>query len=127
MVYKMHQSADDIVGFHMSGRLTDEDYKNVFVPELEKAIAEWGHISLLLEFEDFHGWNAHALWDDFRVGVKHRNALKRIAMVGDKRWEEWMAKLAKYFTTAQVKYFEHARDHRAWIWLREQEEAQTQV
>ena len=123
MIYKMHQSAGDILGFHISGKLTDEDYKDVFVPELEKAITQAGNISLLLELEDFQGWDAHAMWDDFKVGLKYRNALTRIAVAGDRRWEEWMAKLLKYFTKAEVKYFEHARDHSAWIWLQEREGA----
>jgi len=72
--------------------------------------------------EDFHGWDAHALLDDFQVGLKYNDAIVRIAMVGDRKWEEWMAKLLKVFVKAEVKYFEHARDHRAWIWLREQDE-----
>lgn len=122
MIYKMHQSSGNIIGFHASGKLTDEDYENTFVPELEKAVERWGEISLLLELEDFHGWEAPALWDDFKVGLQYRDALVRIAIVGDKTWEEWMAKLLKYFTKAEVKYFDHAHNHRAWIWLREQAE-----
>lgn len=122
MIYKMHQSSGNIIGFHISGKLTDEDYKDIFAPELEKAVEQWDNISLLLELEDFHGWDAHALWDDFTVGLKVRNALVRIAVAGDRAWEEWMTKLLKYFTKAEVKYFEHTRDHRAWIWLRESEE-----
>jgi hypothetical protein len=122
MIYKMHKSSGDIIGFHLSGKLTDDDYQKTFVPELEQAVEQWGKINLLLEMEDFHGWDAHALWDDFQVGLKYNDAIVRIAMVGDRTWEEWMAKLLKFFTKAEVKYFEHARDHRAWIWLHDQEE-----
>lgn len=122
MIYKMHQSSGNILGFHLSGKLTDEDYQKTLVPELEQAVERWGKISLLLEMEDFHGWEPHALWDDFQVGLKYNEAIVRIAMVGDKKWEEWMAKLIKPFVKAEVKYLEHARDHRAWIWLREQED-----
>ncbi len=121
MIYKMHKSAGDIIGFHVSGKLTDDDYRETFVPELEQAVAQWSKISLLFEFEDFHGWDAHALWDDFKIGLKYKDAIERVAIVGDRTWEEWLAKLLKFFTKAEVKYFEHARDHRAWIWLREQD------
>jgi hypothetical protein len=122
MIYKMHQSSGDIIGFHLGGKLTDDDYRETLVPELEQAVERWGKINLLLEMEDFYGWDAHALWDDFKVGLKYKDAIGRIAMVGDRTWEEWMTKLLKYFVKAEVKYFEHARDHRAWIWLREQDE-----
>ena len=122
MIYKMHKSSGDTLGFHVSGKLTDRDYQEMFVPELEKAVEQWGTINLLLEMEDFHGWDPHALWDDFRVGIKYNNAIARIAMVGDRTWEEWTAKLLKHFVKAEVRYFEHARAHRAWIWLHEQDE-----
>lgn len=122
MIYKLHQSDGDIIGFHASGKLTDEDYSGTFVPELERVRAQHDQISLLLELEDFHGWDAHGLWDDLKVGIGYRDAIVRIAIIGDRAWEEWMARLMKIFTKAEVKYFEHERGHRAWIWLREREE-----
>ena len=55
MIYKMHQSSGDTIGFHLSGKLTDDDYWETLVPELEQAVEQWGKINLLLEMEDFHG------------------------------------------------------------------------
>ncbi|MCB0125379.1 MAG: STAS/SEC14 domain-containing protein [Caldilineaceae bacterium] len=121
MIYKMHQSKDDIIGFHVSGKLTDADYKDVLIPELEKAIAQWGKISAFVQLEDFQGFDAQALWDDFAVAAKYHNALVRLAVVGDRAWEERATNLLKHFTRTEVKFFEPARAHRGWIWLREKE------
>lgn len=40
-------------------------------------------------------------------------------MVGDQKWEEWMARLCKPFTQATVKYFDASEEEAAWAWLRE--------
>ncbi|HRW66130.1 MAG TPA: STAS/SEC14 domain-containing protein, partial [Candidatus Competibacter sp.] len=64
-------------------------------------------------------WDLHAMWDDFQFGVKHYSDLERIAIVGDRKWEEWMAKLCKPFTKASVNYFDVSQIDAAWAWLRE--------
>jgi hypothetical protein len=40
-------------------------------------------------------------------------------MIGDKRWEEWMARLCKPFTRAAVKYFDVAEADAAGAWVSE--------
>jgi stage II sporulation SpoAA-like protein len=39
--------------------------------------------------------------------------------VGDKRWEQWMAKVCKPFTMAHIQYFDASRIEEAWKWLQE--------
>jgi hypothetical protein len=58
----------------------------------------------LAQFEDFHGWGLHALWDD--KFPTHCIRIDRIALVGDKKWMERMAKVCKAFTLARVGYFD---------------------
>jgi hypothetical protein len=42
-----------------------------------------------------------------------------MAIVGDKRWEKWMASVAKHFYAKDAKYFPSADTAKAWAWLRE--------
>jgi len=102
--------------FKASGKLTDADYQQ-FVPRLEALIHEYGKLSVLLELEDFHGWEPKAAWDDFKLGLAHPQDFERIAIVGDKAWEHWIALLAKPFTHARVRYFAHSHRNAAWDWL----------
>ena len=104
--------------FKASGKLTDADYQQ-FVPRLEEMIHEYGKISVLLELEDFHGWEAKAAWDDFKLGLAHPQDFERIAIVGDQAWEHWIALLAKPFTHARVRYFAHGERNAALDWLRQ--------
>lgn len=116
MIEQLKTGNKKIVGFKLSGKLHDEDYKS-FVPALEAAIAAAGKIRMLAHFEDFHGWDLHAAWDDMKFGAKHFGDFERIAMVGDKKWEEWMTKLCNPFTKATVKYFDVGEAGAAWVWL----------
>ena len=118
MIKRLDQSKDNILGFTLSGKLHDEDYKH-FVPTVDAAIASHGKVRMLAHFVDFHGWDISALWDDIKFATTHCTKVDRIALVGDKRWEEWMAKVCKPFTTAQLRYFDSAQIDAAWAWLKE--------
>lgn len=120
MIDQLPRSAGRVLGFRMSGKLHDEDYKT-FVPIVEAAIKTQGKVRLLAHFEDFHGWDAHALWDDTKFATKHCADVERIALVGDKTWEKLMAAVCKPFTLARIKYFDAADIEAAWRWLDEKE------
>ena len=108
-----------LLAFKLSGKLYDADYQT-FVPEADKMTAGVeGKLRLMVILEDFQGWDLHGAWDDFKFGMKHYADTERIALVGDKKWEEWMAKLWKPFSLAQVRYFETTRVEDAWSWMRE--------
>ena len=118
MIEKLPQSTDKILGFRMSGKLHDADYKT-FVPMVDAAIAKDGKVRLLAQFHDFQGWDAHALWDDIKFSSTHCTKIERIALVGDKTWEKWMACVCKPFTMAKIQYFDAAQSDAAWKWLQE--------
>ncbi len=100
----------------VSGKLTGEDYDK-FAPEMERFIAQHGKIRMLFDMHDFHGWNARSLWADFQFGAKHRHDMERLALVGEKPWQDWSSKFCRLFTDAQVRYFDrsHVDEAEAWI------------
>ena len=75
------------VGFKMSGKLHDEDYKK-FVPLVDAEIAKDGKVNVLAQLHDFQGWDLHALWDDIKFATTHCTKIERIALVGEKTWEK---------------------------------------
>jgi SpoIIAA-like len=118
MIEQLPQSTDKILGFKLSGKLHDEDYKH-FVPVIEAAVAKQGKIRILAQFHDFHGWDLHALWDDIKFSTEYCFDVERIALVGEKAWEKWMATICKPFTMAKIKYFDASQIEAAWAWLKE--------
>jgi hypothetical protein len=115
---KMSASSKNVIGFRMTGKLTDADYKAV-APEFEDGIKRYGKIRLLWLLEDFHGWEPKAAWDDYEYWRKYGKEIERVAIVGNKRWEEWMTKLAQLFMKGGVKYFDESQLDDAWAWVRE--------
>ena len=99
-----------------SGKLTHSDYERL-VPEFERLVKQHGKIRVLFEMTDFHGWEIAALWDDIKFDVKHLSDIERLAMVGDKQWEKGMSVFCRPFTTATIRYFDHAaiEDARSWL------------
>ncbi|MBK5103706.1 MAG: STAS/SEC14 domain-containing protein [Burkholderiales bacterium] len=107
-----------ILVIHVSGKLVKEDYAH-FVPEFERLVREHGTLRLLFDMSGFHGWEASAAWEDLKFGVKHFADIERLAMVGEKKWQQGMATFCKPFTKAAVRYFDHADAAEARKWLAE--------
>lgn len=106
------------VGFKLSGKLHDDDYKT-FVPMIDAELEKTGKVNVLAQFHDFQGWDMKALWDDIRFSTTHCTKIKKIALVGEKTWEKYMASVCKPFTMATIKYFDAADADKAKAWLAE--------
>ena len=117
---------DNIYAVRVSGKLSHEDYQK-FLPELEDLIKENETISLLIEFDGFHGMDLAAIKDDFNIGRKHNNNFEKLAIVGDKKWLKWMTLLSKPFIEGDIKYFERPDLQSAWDWLRVKELSEEQL
>jgi hypothetical protein len=117
VIEQLASPSEQVLGFKLSGRLHDGDYQR-FTPVIDAA-AGTGKVRLLAQFHDFKGWDAHALWDDITFATTHCTKFDKIALVGDRIWEQWMARVCKPFTMAKVQYFDAADIDKAWAWLQE--------
>ena len=123
MIQTIETGSPKMVGFKLRGRLHHDDYKQL-VPKVESIMSAQGKVRVFVQFEDFHGWDLHAAWDDLQFGLRHYSDMERIAIVGDRKWEEWMTGLCKPFTKAKVEYFDRSEAAAAWKWLEEEEKKQ---
>ncbi len=126
MFQEIPVSEKNIFAFRVSGKLTDEDYQE-FLPRLDALIEEYGKISLLFELDDFKGWDMKAAWDDLKYGLDHEEDFERIAVVGEKRWHRWITKFGNLMTRTEIRYFDRDDLQKAWDWLREGDEPETQT
>ncbi len=112
------ENGGTILVVHVSGMLAKADYKR-FVPEFERLARQPGRMRVLFEMTDFHGWELGALWEDIKFDLKHYTDIDRIAMIGEKTWQNAMTIICKPFTTAKVRFFDHAEALEARAWLAE--------
>ncbi|MCB1481678.1 MAG: STAS/SEC14 domain-containing protein [Rhodobiaceae bacterium] len=117
MFEKLPQSQDGVLGFKATGKLTDKDYQETLNPELERAFAEHGKVSVLILFEDFHGWELHAAWDDAALGFKHYNDFKRMALVDAPEYVAVAMRMFAPFFPGQVRSFSGNDADAAWAWV----------
>ena len=114
------ESAGKTLVVHVSGKLTKVDYAQ-FVPEFEHLVRLHGKLRVLFDLTGLHGVDGGALREDINFGVDHFFDIERIAMVGDRKWEEFMSILGKACTAATVRYFDHTDIAAARKWLAEEQ------
>ena len=101
----------------VSGTLTQSELTN-----MQKAAAAIfaadGKWRILVLTENFAGWERGASWDDFSFQSGQDAHIERMAIVGERRWEE----LALLFTAKglrkfPIQYFTSAQVAEARAWL----------
>ncbi|MGD8818282.1 MAG: STAS/SEC14 domain-containing protein [Acidobacteriota bacterium] len=116
MAIEINELSDGVIEVNLSGKLHKEDY-DTFVPGVEAIIERAGKVRFLMIMHDFHGWDLRSVWEDTKFDMKHHADISRIAMVGDKKWEEWMAKICRPFTGARIRYFDESEVDAAREWI----------
>ncbi len=101
-----------------TGTLTHQDY-SIMVPMLEQAINAIKAIpntkvNMLLDATEFTGWEAQAAWDDFKFGMAYKDIFLKIAIVGTKEWQEYLAKMGNWFMDGEIKFFYDLNEAREW-------------
>ena len=99
-----------------AGKLTHEDYEiiNPLVDSAMEAIKD-AKVKVLFDASELEGWELRAAWDDFKFGLKHGNEFEKIAIYGNQSWLEKTAKIASWFISGEVRYFENLGDAFDWL------------
>lgn len=113
------------IAVRVSGKLTREDYQQ-FVPKLELLLVANEKISLLIELDDFQGITLDAIKEELKL-MRYDDDIIKVAVVGDKQWQQWMTLLAQPFVSSQIKYFSQQHLAQAWDWLREKQHSDQEL
>ena len=120
MIELMSDLPDNVLGMTAHGKVTGEDYENVVIPALEARLAKHEKLRLVYHCGDeFEGYDAAAMWDDAKVGLKHLTAWDKIAVVSDVDWIRTMSKTFGFVMPGQVKVFANAELDAARAWASE--------
>jgi hypothetical protein len=105
-----------ILEVRATGKLVASDYVEL-VPTFERLKQQHGKLRVLFALHDFHGWTAGSMWEDLKFEKKHFSDIERLAIIGEAKWQEGMAKFCKPFLTAQIRFFKPAQAETAREWL----------
>jgi hypothetical protein len=109
------------LGFRVSGRLTREDYVKVLVPPLREAVQAGNRLRVLYAIGPELHMKPGALWEDLKVevelGIKHRDAWERIAVVTDLDWLWRAFELFSWMVPGEMRLFRESEFEDAVAWL----------
>ena len=107
----------NIIYTFSTGIIKKEDMDSL-LPLLQEKIQHFRKARWYYQMKDFHGWKVDAFWEDVKFNLKHTNDFEKIAMVGEKKWQNWMTQAMKPFTSAEIKYFNSKDEQQAKEWIK---------
>ncbi|RIJ36915.1 SpoIIAA family protein [Pontibacter oryzae] len=116
MVQLFEQSKNDLVAFRVSGNVNRSDY-DMMLPVLEERIRQHGKVRVYAEVQDVEEYTLQALWEDIKFDLKHATDFSKVALIGDRKWIDWLTTMAKPFTSAKLRYFDYSDRNEAWEWI----------
>jgi hypothetical protein len=107
---------DNTVFTTSTGKLVEKDYEKI-LPIVNGLIKKYDAIRWYFEMRDFEGWSLEAFWKDIKFDLVHASDFEKIAMVGEKKWQEALTVLMKPFTKAKIKFFPLEEKDKAAKWI----------
>ncbi len=110
---------DNVIAFEVSGKLSKEDYLNIFHPLIDAAAKDGKKIRALIHFSPhFEGFSLGAAWEDFKLGVHHWHSFEKLCVVTDKAYITNSVKFFSALMPGEIRvYPENERDE-ACDWFR---------
>ena len=111
------------LGFRVSGRLTRDDYAEVLVAPLREAVEAGRRLRVLYAIGPELHMQPGAVWEDLKVeaelGIRHRDAWERIAVVTDLNWLWRAFELFSWMVPGEMRLFRESEFEQAKAWLAE--------
>ncbi|MGH9423821.1 MAG: STAS/SEC14 domain-containing protein [Thermoanaerobaculia bacterium] len=120
MVEKISGLPDNVLGFTAKGTVTAGDYESNVIPAVEALLSRESKARFLYHLGDeFAGFEAAALWDDAKIGLKNFSHWERIALVSDVEWIQWAGKIFGFAMPGHVRVFPNRELDAAKRWISE--------
>jgi hypothetical protein len=118
MIEALKGFPENVAAFICRGRVTRNDYDNVLVPKVDRALKEHEKVRLYYETaDDFDAIDPGAVWEDFKVGMEHIGRWERVALVTDVEWIRHTMQAFKFLMPGEVKVFPSAEAANAREWI----------
>ena len=120
MIEQIPDLPDNVLGFAAKGTVTASDYESIIIPAVEALFARQKKARFLYHLgEDFSGFEAAAMWDDTKLGLKHLSGWERMALVSDVEWIRAAIKIFGLAIPGHVRVFHNGELAEAKRWVAE--------
>ena len=107
---------DNLIAVRVSAILTTEELTQ-FKAMIKHVIDQYGEVRLYFEMEQFDGWQPESFLDNALFDLLHARQFSKVALVGEKTWQAWLAKLVNLVKWGEVKYFDLEQRVQAIEWV----------
>ena len=108
----------NVVAISCHGQVSKQDYDEVLIPAVEKALQSHDKVRMLYEVApDFAGYDAGGAWEDFKTGMEHFTKWDRIAVITDIEWIAGAVKIFGVFLPSAVRVYSTADAAKARLWI----------
>lgn len=113
--YLMPESEGSLLCYAVVGAVTETSYV-VFLNNVKDRIAAYGEFRLLLDYQNFLGWEKEAAEMDVSFYIEQGRFMKRFCLVGPPDKEILSKSIASAMISGELKVFsrEHFADALAW-------------
>ena len=110
MIEKLKDLPAGIDGVRAIGKISKEDYEQVFVPLFDETRREGRHIRFLYQLgPEFEGFTPGAAWEDAKIGLHFLRLFDGCAVVTDLAWIREMTRLAGFLMPCPVSRIRQQR------------------
>lgn len=118
MLQLLEDLPETVVGVRAINAVTEEDYKQVMLPALEKVHKKFSKVSLLILLEtSVTNYTIGAWANDIKAGLKYFTRWHRIAIVTDQKFVKRFTDAAGIFIPGECKGFSIADLSLAKLWV----------
>jgi stage II sporulation SpoAA-like protein len=119
MLERLQALPEGIDGVKAVGRVSREDYDQIFTPLIDAARRRGRRLRLLYQLgPDFEGFSPGAAWEDAKLGLASLRMFEGCAVVTDVGWIREATRLAAFLMPCPVRVFSNAGLDEAVNWLR---------
>ena len=121
MIERLTDMPAGTLGFRVAGEIERDDYDKVLVPELQRGLDAGDGLRTLYVIDDLDEIDPSAMWADakvgFNLGIRHRDAWVRSAIVTDIEWIARSMKLFAWMIPGEARVFSAAELEQAKTWV----------
>jgi len=118
MVENIPGLAENVLGFSAKGKVTAQDYESVIIPAVEAQFARQKKVRFLYHLgQEFTGFEAAAMWDDAKLGLKHLSGWEKMAVVSDLAWVRVAIETFGLALPGRVRVFHNSELAEAKRWI----------
>ncbi len=114
----------DLITVKVSGKLKWAEFAQA--ERTASAIMRSGRkVRFLILAENFQGWDTQGAWGDLDFQLRHDKQIERIALVGEKHWQELTEVfVGKGLRPVDIRYFTPSQEVLARAWVTQTNPAQ---